>query len=149
MLQLRTGMDYLLLTLVLVCTGASASTTISPSITTGATVDRIFNNVDRDMDGIMEKNEFDNVFINADKDKNGCVTLEEYKSFSAGSAEMATRLYKYFDKSNTHCVNATSVSWVFATMDANNNGAVTMAEFQQYFMTLLQSLFHVTTMPVV
>ncbi|XP_053381238.1 uncharacterized protein LOC123554625 isoform X2 [Mercenaria mercenaria] len=140
------------LTLVLVCIGASASTTTSPSIPTGSAFNKImdgsFKNVDRDTDGIIERYEFDNLVIIADKDNNGCMTLEEYKNFSAGGPEIASRIYKHFDTSNTNCLRVDDVSSQFDIMDADNNGMVTMAEFQKYYVNLLQSLFHVTILPV-
>ncbi|XP_045200789.1 uncharacterized protein LOC123554594 isoform X2 [Mercenaria mercenaria] len=116
-----------------------------PHIPTGAVLEKLvnesFKNVDSDKDGLIEPYEFDTLIIVADSDDNGCMTLDEYKKFSAGTPEIATKIYKHFDPDNSDCLTVDKVFGEFAAMDVNHNNKVTPQEFKQYYINLLTLLF--------
>ncbi|WAR31679.1 hypothetical protein MAR_034221 [Mya arenaria] len=128
--------------LCLLCVGFSlaATTTSSPGnggnhgLPTGAALTKIvqdsFRNVDSDGDGFIERNEFDTLVIIADADNDGCMTLSEYITFSAGTPEIATKIYHYFDIDNTNCLTVDKVADQFQLMDADHNKKLLQHLFQ-------------------
>ncbi|XP_045200797.2 uncharacterized protein LOC123554610 [Mercenaria mercenaria] len=133
-------MGYLWMTLIFVFISYGV-----PHLNTGGDfykiVDGSFKNVDSNNDGYIEKHEFNTTINTADSDKDGCLTLKEYKGFSAGGPQIATRIYKHFDKLRKNCIKVENVASQFAVMDQEKNGNVTKSEFRQYYVNLLQILF--------
>lgn len=48
------------------------------------------------------------------------MTLEEYKGFSAGTPEIASKIYKHFDPDNSDCLTVDKVFSQFAVMDKDS-----------------------------
>ncbi|KAH3797261.1 uncharacterized protein LOC127838582 [Dreissena polymorpha] len=116
-----------------------------PGLPSGGDLNRIvresFKNVDSDHDGFIERYEFDTLVIVADTDNDGCMSLEEYKGFSAGTPEIATRIYHHFDPTNTDCITVDKVAGQFDLMDTDTDRKVSPREFEAYYLNLLQELF--------
>lgn len=49
----------------------------------------------------------------------GCMTLDEYKDFSAGTPEIASKIYMHFDPNNTNCLTVDKVASQFQVMDTD------------------------------
>ena len=48
------------------------------------------------------------------------MTIDEYKNFSAGGPEIATKIYQHFDVHNTNCLKVNDVASEFAVMDTDS-----------------------------
>ena len=59
---------------------------------------------------------YDNWFLTVD---DGCMTLEEYKDFTAGTPEIAAKIYTYFDTDNSNCLTVDKVASQFDIMDSD------------------------------
>lgn len=137
-------MKYLILISAFVCVCYGQNNTGAIHLPSGPELARLvngsFQNLDTDHDGFVERFEFESFIIVADDNNDGCMSKDEYKKFSAGTPEIASKIYEYFDADNSNCITVDKVAAQFGLMDADHNKKVSIGEFEGYYRSLLQKI---------
>ncbi|XP_060561537.1 uncharacterized protein LOC132721275 [Ruditapes philippinarum] len=106
-------------------------------------VDKAFARLDHSpQDGIVTESEWDIIALRADADNDTCVTEAEYAATSLAHApEVATKLFHFLDHDKNQCLTIPDMQADYHMVDHNNDGRVTLHEWDQYFTHLAQQLF--------
>nr|KAI8730258.1 putative serine/threonine-protein kinase fhkB [Biomphalaria glabrata] len=106
----------------------------------------MFLDIDKDINGIIDRNEIDLSFRHFDTNNNGRISRLEYTAYVTTNeptlSPVAHALYDVYDVDNDDQLDHHDFDNFFALMDSDGDHRVTHFEFVRYWTILLADLEH-------
>ncbi|XP_059162550.1 calcium-binding protein NCSA-like [Physella acuta] len=106
----------------------------------------MFNMVDHDQDGDVNRNELDQAFKAYDTNGNGRISKQEYVSYveqiihDTSYRHLMLATFDIIDVDNDHILDHHDFDNFFSLMDSDSNNLVSLAEYVRYWSALFPDL---------